>query len=312
MFVFDAHVDTLSRLVDLKETLETSDGHVNLTQLRKTPQAAQFFAAFVSPKYYQGMAMHRTIEMIDQFWQMLADFPNDLAYAGSAKEIKKIRKTSRLACLLAIEGGEALEGTLSSLRIFYQLGVRLLTLTWNHRNQLASGQLEGDQGGGLSIFGRQVVTEMNKLGMLIDVSHLNDPGFWDVLALSKSPVIASHSNARALCDHPRNLTDEQIKALADSGGVIGVNFYPYFLSKSGEATVEHVLDHIEYLLKVGGTDCVALGSDFDGISLTPKGLEHWGKTSSLITLLEKRGYTEAIIQKIMGDNLLRVCQEVLD
>mgnify|MGYP001054980915 CR=1 FL=1 len=311
MFIFDAHVDTLSRLVDNRETLESAEGHVNLANLRDCKQGAQFFASFVSPKYYHGLAMHRTMEMIDAFWQMLETYPDDLAFAGAGKDILDIKRGGRHACLLAIEGGEALEGKLSSLRLFYRLGVRLVTLTWNHRNELASGQSEGVQGGGLSLFGQEVVREMNRLGMLIDVSHLNEPGFWDVLRLSESPILASHSNARGLCDHPRNLTDEQIRALADSGGVIGVNFYSSFLTSTGEATVEHVLDHIEYLIKVGGVECVALGSDFDGIDDTPKGLEHKGKTLILAEALQERGYPAGTIEKVMGKNLLRLCCEVL-
>lgn len=225
MLIFDAHIDTLSYLLDRGETLENSSGHVQLDHL-KGCSGAQFFAAFVEPKYYHGLALHRTLEMIDLFWQMLEDYSDYLAFAGSARDVKRIQKEGRLACLLAIEGGEALEGKLSSLRIFHRLGVRLITLTWNYRNDLASGQLEGEAGGGLSRFGRAVVEEMNRLGMLVDVSHLNEPGFWDVLSCSKDPVIASHSNAQALCPHPRNLSDEQIRALADRGGVIGVNFCP--------------------------------------------------------------------------------------
>lgn len=312
MLILDAHIDTLFRLVDSQETLETAAGHVNLGHFRQSKQGAQFFAAFIAPQFYHGLALHRTMEMIDVFWQMLEQFPDDLAFAGSARDIVSANEQGKFACLLAIEGGEALEGKLAHLRLFYRLGVRLITLTWNHRNQLASGQVEGDKGGGLSLTGRRVVEEMNRLGMLIDVSHLNDPGFWDVVELSKSPIVASHSNARALCNHPRNLTDGQIKALADGGGVIGVNFCPAFLTNSGQATAEHVLDHIDYLVKEGGVDCVGLGSDYDGITSTPQGLEDWGKLPQLPDLLQQRGYSSDAVEKIMGGNWLRVCRQVLD
>lgn len=310
MFIFDAHIDTLYRLLATGETLENSQGHVNLTHLSNYG-GAQFFAAFVDPQFYQGMALHRTVELIDLFWSILDSHPGRLGFAGSAQDIKRLNGEGRFACLLAIEGGEALEGKLASLRMFYRLGVRLLTLTWNYRNELAAGQQEGSEGGGLSRFGRKVVEEMNHLGMLVDVSHLNEPSFWDVLAVSRDPVVASHSNAKALCDHPRNLTDEQIRALAERGGVIGVNFGPYFLQRDGRASVEHVLDQIAYLIKVGGEDCVALGSDFDGISAVPEGLEDYGQLPKLQTLLEQRGYSEKLIEKVMGGNLLRVCAEVL-
>lgn len=198
MFIFDAHIDTLSRLLTRGEKLEDAQGHVKLEDLQAGARA-QFFAAFVDPQYYHGLALHRTMEMIDLFWETLAAYPEALAFAGSAEEIIQATAQGRTACLLAIEGGEALEGKLSMLRLFYRLGVRLLTLTWNFRNDLAAGQWEGPQGGGLSRFGREVVEEMNSLGMLVDVSHLNEPGFWDVLEVSTDPVLASHSNAHALC-----------------------------------------------------------------------------------------------------------------
>lgn len=312
MFFFDAHIDTLSRLLQDNQALRENQGHVDLAKLRQNKQGAQFFAAFVSPRYYHGQALHRTMEMIDLFWQWMTDYPQDLAFAGSGREAAEIQSRGRMACFLGIEGGEALEGQLFNLRMFYRLGVRLLTLTWNHRNDLASGQGEGLHGGGLSLFGQAVVAEMNRLGMLIDVSHLNEPGFWDVLRLSKSPVLASHSNARALCDHPRNLTDQQIQALADQGGVIGVNFCPYFLKKDQPATVDDVVEQVMYLVNVGGIQCVGLGSDFDGIDQTPLGLEHYGKTMDLADSLMDRGLSADHVEKIMGGNLMRICCTVLN
>lgn len=312
MYIFDSHIDTLSRLMEVDQTLTDNQGHVDLAKLRKNGKGAQFFAAFVSPTFYHGKALHNTLEMLDLFWQWMEEYPEYLAFAGSGADIVQILNSGKMACLLAIEGGEALEGKLANLRMFYRLGVRLLTLTWNHRNDLASGALEGNEGGGLSLFGQAVVDEMNKLGMLVDVSHLNEPGFWDVIRVSKSPIIASHSNARALCDHPRNLTDEQVRAVADKGGVIGVNFCPAFLAKNRRATIHEVVQQIEYLVKVGGIECVGIGSDFDGINQTPLGLEHYGKTAEIGAILGERGYSESDVAKIMGGNLLRLCQTVLD
>jgi membrane dipeptidase len=311
VFIFDAHIDTLYKLLGSKERLDNNQGHVDLRKLREAKPGAQFFAAFVSPEFYHGKALHSTMKMLDLFWQWMEEFRDDLAFAGNGSDIQAIQKEGRLACLLTIEGGEALEGTLANLRMFYRLGVRLLTLTWNHRNDLASGQAEGSGGGGLSLFGQEVVAEMNRLGMLIDVSHLNEPGFWDVIRLSQSPILASHSNAKALCDHPRNLTDEQIRAVADNGGVIGVNFCTHFLAKERQATIHDVVEQIEYLAKLGGIDCVALGSDFDGIERTPCGLDHYGKISEVADILAERGYQIGDVEKIMGGNLLRLCQTVL-
>ncbi|NLJ80662.1 MAG: membrane dipeptidase [Firmicutes bacterium] len=312
MYIFDAHIDTLSRLLIKNEDLAGSGGHVDLERLRKGKIGAQFFAAFIHPHSYHGQALHSALEMIDVFWQTLDKYPEVLGFAGSGQDFVELEAQGKIACLLAVEGGEALEGKLAQLRNLYRLGVRLITLTWNHRNALASGQLEGDAGGGLSLFGRQVVEEMNRLKMLIDVSHLNDPGFWDVLELSKAPVIASHSNVRALCSHPRNLTDQQIKSLAERGGVIGVNFCPAFLVSFGDADLENVVEHIAHLVQVGGEDCVGLGSDFDGISSTPNGLSDCSQTQLLAGRLKQKGYGPSVIEKIMGRNLLRICRDVLD
>lgn len=310
MLIFDAHIDTLSRLLVSKQTFADSEGHVNLEYLHSGSLGAQFFAAFVHPNYYHGMALHHTLEMIDIFWQMLEKYPDDLVFAGSTSEIRNAQQTARLACLLSIEGGEALEGKLANLRLFYRLGVRQLTLTWNYRNALASGQLEAQ--GGLSKFGAEVIEAMNDLGMLIDVSHLNEESFWDVLEQSKKPILASHSNARKLCDHPRNLTDRQIKSLADKGGVIGVNFYPPFVSEKSPVTIEHVIEQIDYLVQVAGLDSVALGSDFDGIDQTPSGLENCSKTRQIAIRLAEKGYSDTAVAKIMGENLFRICADVLD
>lgn len=311
MFTFDAHIDTLLHLVHSGKSLKEADGHVNLDKLRQGGVSAQVFAVFVEPDFYQGMALHRAMQMIDNFWEMIAEYPDYLAFAGSGREIQKIYRDGKIACLLAVEGGEVLQGSLANLRNLYRLGVRILTLTWNYRNALANGQTEGDQSGGLSPFGREVVAEMNRLGMLVDISHLNEPGFWDVLEISSDPIIASHSCARALRDHGRNLTDRQIRALADKGGVIGVNFYPGFLTDSGQASLDDVLNHIEHLMNVGGTDCVGLGSDYDGINAVPEGLQDCGMMQAIAAGLARRGHSQAVIEKIMGGNFLRIAESVL-
>lgn len=311
LFTFDAHIDTLLQLVHSGRSLADASGHVSLEKLRKGGVSAQVFAVFVEPDFYQGMALHRALQMIDVFWQMIAEYPDDLAFADSGTAIRKSYQAGKIACMLALEGGEALQGSLANLRNLHRLGVRVLTLTWNYRNALANGQSEGDASGGLSPFGREVIAEMNRLGMLVDVSHLNEPGFWDVLEISGDPVIASHSCPRSLRDHGRNLTDRQIKALADKGGVIGVNFYPGFLTAGESAALEDVLDHIEYLINVGGSDCVGLGSDYDGINAVPDGLQDCSMMPTIAAGLESRGHSLTVIEKIMGGNFLRIAESVL-
>lgn len=311
LFTFDGHIDTLLHLLHSKHDLANANGHVNLDKLLTGGISAQIFAVFVEPAFYQGMALHKGLEMIDLFWQMIDQHPEELAFAGSGSAIKQIQEEGKIACLLAVEGGEVLQGSLGHLRNLYRLGVRVVTLTWNYRNALANGQSEGVDSGGLSPFGREVIQEMNRLGMLIDVSHLNEPGFWDVLKISKAPIIASHSCARALRDHARNLTDEQIRALADNGGVIGVNFYPGFLTESGEAHLDDVVNHIEHFIKIGGEDCVGLGSDYDGIETTPSGLDDCSLMQAIIPALKERGYSDGKIEKVMGGNFLRIAETVL-
>jgi membrane dipeptidase len=311
LLTFDGHIDTLMYMLHSGKSLADADGHVSLDKLCRGRVSAQIFAVFVEPAFYQGMALHRGLEMVDLFWRMLEEYPEVLVYAGSGSEIREIHQAGKIACLLGVEGGEVLQGSLAHLRTLHRLGVRVLTLTWNYRNALANGQAEGSACGGLSPFGRDVVREMNRLRMLIDISHLNEPGFWEVLELSEAPVIASHSCARALRDHPRNLTDEQIRALAEKGGVIGVNFCPSFLTDRDVADLDDVLDHIEHFIAVGGEDCVGLGSDFDGIDATPTGLDNCSVLPAIAQGLAQRGFSSELIDKVMGQNFLRIAQRVL-
>ena len=202
-------------------------------------------------------------------------------------DLEQIPDPTRIGILLSVEGGEILGENLFMLDIIFKLGVRALGLTWNQRNALADGVGEANTQSRLTRLGQEVIGRMNKLGMLIDVSHLNEAGFWHVLELSKDPITASHSCAKAFCDHPRNLTDEQLRALARQKGVVGVNFYPRFLKETGKATREDVVRHIYHIAEVAGVETVGLGSDFDGISETPEGLEHVGDYAHLLDDLDK-------------------------
>jgi membrane dipeptidase len=185
-----------------------------------------------------------------------------------------------------------------------------MTLTWNGENELACGVEAGS--GGLSAFGKEVVYEMNRLGMLIDVSHLSERAFWDVLSISKAPVMASHSNAKSLCDHKRNLKDEQILAISRMGGVIGLNFYPPFLSNSGVANMEDCIRHIDRILAVGGENCLGLGSDFDGFTEpVTVGLSSSDAYHDLFSELLKRGYPDRVLQKLAYGNFLSLAKKVL-
>ena len=321
--VVDAHIDTLLDIMvpparpmkfpTPRNFAERSDkGHVDLPRLSESGVDLQVFAAYVQPEYKIERALHRVMQLADRFYQMLDAHKEKMMLFTRVSDVYEAERTEKIAAMLSIEGGEAVEADLGILRMLHKLGVRAITLTWNERNQIADGAAEGRTKGGLTNFGVELVGEMNKLGMVVDVSHLSDTGFFDVIQTTKSPIVASHSNCRALCNHRRNLTDEMIKLLADNGGVMGMNFAPAFVDeKKDNASLERVLDHVDHIVKVVGADYVGLGSDFDGIESTPKGLEDVTKMPYFTEGLMKRGYKEDDIVKILGGNLLRVFKKVI-
>ncbi|NIQ06510.1 MAG: membrane dipeptidase [Candidatus Korarchaeota archaeon] len=332
-FVIDAHCDTLLHLMKdsiyrvrmekkRRNFFERSDeGHVDLLRLKEGGVDLQIFAAFISPMYY-STSVTRALQMIDTFYKMV-DESTEVGHVTNYRKIKENQERGNISALLFFEGGEAIDGgyvgnepDLRVLDVMYRLGVRGITLTWNFRNKIGDGVREEGMGGGLTNFGRAVVERMNNLGMIVDVSHLSPSSFWDVLEVSKSPVIASHSNCRSLSDVARNLNDDQIKVLAEKNGVIGMNFAPSFLNKekvkSGEQpTVKDVVDHIDHIRDIAGVEYVGLGSDFDGIGSAPAGLEDVSKLPNLTEELLSRGYSQRDVQKVLGENFLRVFHEVL-
>jgi len=309
--VVDAHCDTLMDLAAGRRRLgvRASTGHADLPRLREGGVNVQFFAHYIEPEYKPDRALRRFLELYDVFMAEAAANADQIAVVTSWPELEAALAAGRLAAIISIEGGEALGGSLEVLRAFARLGVRAVGLTWNERNDIADGVGAAHTPGGLTHFGRQVVAEMNRLGLLIDVSHLAEPGFWDVLEVSSRPVIASHSNARAVCDHVRNLTDDQIRALAANGGVMGLNFCPPFVHPD-RADVDRLVDHALHVLDLVGPDHLGLGSDFDGIYDTPVGLEDATRFPRLTEALLRRGVDEDTVRKILGGNFLRVLREV--
>lgn len=308
--IVDAHCDVLTAMEREKRSLgkKSGTGHVDLTRLKQGGVNVQFFAAYISPVYIPR-ALTRALELIDHFYAELEDNAQEIMLVKNFLGIQEALAQGKIAALLTIEGGEALNGSIEVLRILYRLGVRCLTLTWNNRNEIGDGVCEERTKGGLTRFGEEVVREMNQLRMLVDVSHLSVAGFWDVLEVSNWPVIASHSNCRKLCDHPRNLTDEQIKSLAAAGGVIGLSFYPEFI-QAVEPSLDKLLDHVEHIAGVAGTDCIGLGSDFDGFQDTLFGLEDVSRLPVLTEGLLRRGFAGEEVQKILGGNFLRLLKNL--
>lgn len=309
--IVDAHCDTLTAMLEQNRRLGEFSlrGHLDLPRLKAGGIKVQFFAAFISPEF-KKFALRRALDLIDLYYQEIEANNKDIIHVENLREIDKALASGKIASLLSVEGGEALECSLGVLRVLYRLGVRSLTLTWNDRNDLGNGVFKSRTNGGLTPFGVAVVEELNYLGMLVDVSHLSEKGFWDVVKVSKQPVIASHSNCRALCENPRNLSDKQIKALAEKGGVVGINYVPSFLGGK-EPSVKEVLDHIGHAVSVGGVECVGLGSDFDGTDMLPSGLGDCSKISVITRGLIERGYSDSAIKKILGGNFLRVIGQVL-
>jgi membrane dipeptidase len=312
--IFDGHCDTVLDIFNKKRSLgEKSDySHLDIPRMKKGGVNVQFFAAFIEEIYKPNASLKRTLQLIDCIYQQIEKNKEEISIATDYEQIKNTIEADKIAAILSIEGGEALEGDLGVLRMLYKLGVRLLTLTWNQRNQIADGVGESQTGSGLTEFGFKVIDEMNKLGMLIDVSHLSETCFWEVIKRSKSPIVASHSNCYNLCPHLRNLKDEQIKAIAEKGGIIGITFVPDFLTnEKRETTIKDVTEHIDYLVKRVGVDYVGLGSDFDGTKVLPLGLEGVDKVPNITEELLNRGYKVEEIEKILGENWLRVFKKVV-
>ncbi|HHW67901.1 MAG: rane dipeptidase [Epulopiscium sp.] len=307
-FFLDAHCDTITKIMHTKESLYKNNDQVDIERLKNFSHPIQFFAIWMHPKFY-GNPLIYTLKAIDYFYKEIEKNEPYIAAAVSLKEIERNIAENKISAVLTVEGGEALEGEIEILRTLYRLGVRCMTLTWNYQNCVGCGAMEEQLKKGLTDFGIEVVKEMNALGMLVDVSHLSESSFWDVKKTSSKPFIASHSNVREICNHPRNLSDKQLKAIADAAGVVGITTYPLFLNSSGEADIEDFFAHMDYMVKLIGIDYIGLGCDFDGIATFSKGLEDVSKLKKVCERLEKK-YGCSGAEKILHKNFLRVIKEV--
>lgn len=312
MRIIDLHCDTILKLWEENGAtdLRRNPFSVDVEKLVSAGSLAQFFAIFIDCQVHNRP--YSAFEaMAAVFFNELAKNTDRLALTRSAAELEKNQSNGKISCFLTIEEGGVLEGSMDNLCAAYQLGVRLITLAWNYPNEIGYPNHEWRyQHYGLTPFGQDVIREMNRLGMLIDVSHLSDQGFYDVARLSKQPFVASHSNARAITGHSRNLTDDMIKTIADRGGVIGLNFCSAFLGVSEISRVEDMVRHVVHLMKIGGREVIALGTDFDGIN--PKlEIEHMGQIGGLIRALEQAGLTENELEKFCWQNSLRIIRDVM-
>lgn len=307
--VVDGHQGTLfDVLYRVKDMKEESPGHVDLPRLKKGGVRLAILSAFPSDRTYPIRGVKVGLEYIDAF-RSLGDIPG-VKLCMNESDVEEAKRDDKQGFMLGFEGGEFLEGSLESLRIFAKQGLRLLTLTWSERNALGDGAAESGTRGGLTSFGRQVVKECADLGVIVDVSHLSEAGFWDVADLSEEPFVASHSNCHAVYPHPRNLTDDQMKAIAESGGLVGITFNPDYLSASEDATVATVCDHVMHALEVAGEDHVGIGSDFDTFGDDVGPLSGVDQLPLLSAELLKRGVSGKVLPGILGGNWLRIIRAV--
>jgi membrane dipeptidase len=358
--LIDTHNDVTSATVAGLDIGKPNTDHMtDLARMKKGGMGAQFFAAYVAASYEEGNhSANRALQMIDTVRHDIAEkYPGDFVFATTAADIRRAQREHKIAALIGIEGGHAIEDSLRVLRRFYEEGVRYMTLTHVNSNHWADSSGDTKQpNNGLSPFGKEVVREMNRLGMIVDISHVADKTFWDALDTSRAPIFASHSSCRAISPVPRNMTDDMIRAMAKKGGVVQINFACDFLNADiakanaaldekmrgvrdelirkyanetdgiqramreareavgagpeQRATLADVVRHINHVVEIAGVGAVGLGSDFDGISCAPVGLDSVDQWPNLTRALLEEGYTAAEIRKIYGENTLRLMGDV--
>lgn len=313
----DCHCDTV--MYSRKDLLwDNPARHCDFRRLRQVVDI-QFMAVFpyldkVTVKDRERIPL-LTEELIGRLTEGAALYGDEVGIIRCGEDVDLLASGGKLGLLISIEGGESLDGDLSRLEHYFHLGVRAIGLTWNYENDLAWGansdknikeeMLLGTHDG-VKPFGAAVIERANELGMVVDLAHLSYHGFWRALGICRKPVLVSHGACYALCPHVRNLRDEQLKALAEYDGVLGISFVPAFLNEKAERSVEDILRHIDYGVEKAGIDHIGIGSDFDGVETLPQGVNDCLFLSYLAEALDKRGYDRAAIDKIMGDNVYRV------
>ena len=322
MKVVDMHCDTILELYKARErgeeiSLLDNDLHIDLKKMEAGDYFLQNFALFVDLKGTEDPFL-TCVRMADLFYQVMEENRDRISPVTTWAEIERNWKEGRMSALLTLEEGEVCQGDPALLRTLYRLGARMMTFTWNYENSLAWPGREGglpETEKGLKERGFEILEEMEALGMIVDVAHLSDAGIWDVLRTAKKPFVSSHSNARSLASHARNLTDEMIRAIAEKGGVIGINYYCNFLEDIPEggrqiSRISRMVEHMKHIRQVGGAGCIGLGSDFDGIY----GEVEIGNSAGLPRLaeaMESAGFTAGEVEAVFHGNVLRLYREVL-
>ncbi len=343
--VIDTHNDMPSKMIDdgynpdvrHAPGFAADQGETDLPRLVESGLTGVFLSAYVDPEKWTFRTPDQSWKQVQVYLDSIHAFvrrhPDRLVFATTAAEVRRAKAENKIAMLIGVEGGHSIENSIDNLRELHRRGVRYMTLTWNNGTEWAGAAagLNGTRSGGLTDRGREIVREMNRLGMLVDISHVSDATFFDAIATTSMPVIASHSSARALNGHRRNMSDDQLRAVARNGGVVNVNFYSVFIDSAfmrqadalagNDAAIRALprpslatlLDHFEHIIRVAGIDHVGLGSDFDGVGgLLPQGMDDVTRLPLIAQGLLDRGYSESDVKKVLGGNMLRVMERAID
>jgi membrane dipeptidase len=358
--VLDTHDDTTQRLMSKGFDLakRNPDGHVDIPRMREGGMNAIFFSIWIDGRIMGPPAVQKALDQIDAVHENVRKFSKDMVFARTAADVRRAHEEGKIAALMGVEGGHMIGNDIRIVRVFGDLGVRYMTLSHFYNDEWADSSTDKPVHNGLTDYGKEIVREMNRQGIMVDISHVSDKTFYDALEVSKAPLIASHSSCRALCDHVRDMSDEMIKALAAKGGVIQINYEKSFIDQDyknaydkatgGDGVVatlsqivkdcggdedcvvkaetalerkmtaegklphvswERIVDHIDHAVKLVGADHVGLGSDFDGASM-PEGMEDCSKLPKITEALLRKGYSDQDIRNILGENTLRVMEQV--
>ncbi|KAJ7380535.1 hypothetical protein OS493_009001 [Desmophyllum pertusum] len=301
----------MNRLENVTLDKNNTKFHTDIPRLRKGGVGAQFWSAYVSCLNQYKNSVRLFIEQIDVIHRMVDKYPDAFTFVTSAQGIKDAHKDGKIASMIGIEGGHAIDSSLDTLRMLYDLGGRYMTLTHScHTPWADSCTPAKPEHNGLTEFGKIVIKEMNRLGIFVDISHVSHKAMHDVLDVTKAPVIFSHSSAYALCNNTRNVPDDVLNRLPQNGGVVMVNFYNDYLTCSKVANLSDVADHIDYIKNTAGINHVGIGSDYDGVPRVPEGLEDVSTYPKLVAELLRRGYTDEEASKVVGQNLITAMEKM--
>jgi membrane dipeptidase len=327
--VVDTHIDTTMMLGKdgwdfmVRHQPEPGENHVDLPRMREGGLDAAFFSIYMPGTVTGPEAVKRALILIDHVRRLAEQHPNEIALATTAAEVRAANKAGKIAALMGMEGGHMIDDSLAVLREYQRLGVRYLTLSHSVNTNWSDSSGDKPAHNGLTDFGKDVVRELNRLGVMVDISHVSDKTFWDALETSKAPLVASHSSMRAISGHPRNMTDDMVRALGGKGGVVMINYSVGFLSNERyeaqqknvpaaelpRVSWERIVDHIDHAVKLAGATHVGLGSDFDGTTV-PDGMEDASKLPKITAALLAKGYSEQDVKNILGENILRLLEQV--